>query len=43
MNEGNMEIIWEKVNFLLRIPKYPNVVPIDCRGLVVDTVDGQDK
>lgn len=41
LNEGNIGIIWDESNCLLRIPNHPNIVPFN--SLVVDQVEGQDK
>ncbi|KAL1871927.1 hypothetical protein Daus18300_004563 [Diaporthe australafricana] len=41
INEGNIGIIWDESNCLLRIPKHPNIVPFD--SLVIDQVEGQDR
>ncbi|POS70090.1 hypothetical protein DHEL01_v211514 [Diaporthe helianthi] len=40
-NEGNISIIWDELNCLLRIPKHPNIVPFNT--LVIDQVEGKDK
>ncbi len=41
-NEGNIAMFWHETNCTLRIPKHPNIVPLDC--LVVDsaTADGPE-
>ncbi|KAI3396789.1 hypothetical protein diail_11689 [Diaporthe ilicicola] len=41
INEGNISIIWDESNCLLRIPKHPNIVPFNT--LVIDQVEGKDK
>lgn len=41
INEGNMAVIWDEANCLLRIPRHPNIIPF--YSLVVDHVEGQDK
>ncbi|KAK7703070.1 hypothetical protein SLS64_009341 [Diaporthe eres] len=41
INEGNMGVIWDETNCLLRISKHPNIIPFD--SLVIDQVEGQDK
>lgn len=41
INEGNMGVVWDEANCLLRMPKHPNIIPFD--SLVIDQVEGQDK
>lgn len=41
INEGNMGVVWDEANCLIRIPKHPNI--ISFYSLVVDQVEGQDK
>jgi hypothetical protein len=41
INEGNIGIIWDESNCLLRIPKHPNIVPF--HSLVIDQIEGEDK
>lgn len=38
INDGNTVMFWHEVNCTLRIPRHPNIVPLDC--LVVDTPAG---
>lgn len=41
INEGNMGVVWDEANCLLRITKHPNIIPFE--SLVIDQVEGQDK
>lgn len=40
-NKGNIAIVWDEGNCLLRMPKHPNI--IQFHSLVVDYVEGRDK
>jgi serine/threonine protein kinase len=38
--ETNIFLIWHEINCLMRIPRHPNIVPLE--SLVVDTTNGRD-